>query len=56
MAPDQSVPFAEEMIANEGANIVVGNAEFMGLPLEEIADTYPDTYFASVIASDLSTK
>jgi basic membrane lipoprotein Med (substrate-binding protein (PBP1-ABC) superfamily) len=56
VAPDQSVPFAEEMIANDGANIVVGNAEFMGLPLADIADTYPNVYFASVIASDLSTK
>src|SRR3989304_828117 len=55
VAPDQSVPFAEEMIA-DGANIVVGNAEFMGLPLKDIADTYPDVYFGSVIASDLSTK
>ena len=43
------------MIAS-GANIVVGNAEFMGLPLADIADNYPDVYFGSVIASDLSTK
>lgn len=55
VSPDQSVPFAEEMIA-QGANIVVGNAEFMGLPLKDIADKYPNVYFASVIASDLSTK
>jgi basic membrane protein A len=55
VAPDQTNPFAEEMIAS-GANIVVGNAEFMGLPLKDIADKYPDVYFASVIASDLSTK
>src|SRR3989304_4244527 len=55
VAPDQSVPFAEEMIA-DGANIVVGNAEFMGLPLVDIADTYPNVYFGSVIASDLTTK
>jgi basic membrane protein A len=55
VAPDQTDPFAEEMIAS-GANIVVGNAEFMGLPLKDIADKYPDVYFASVIASDLSTK
>jgi len=54
VTPDQSVPFAEEMIA-KGANIVVGNAEFMGLPLKDIADKYPNVYFASVIASDLST-
>jgi len=55
VAPDQTNPFAEEMIAS-GANIVVGNAEFMGLPLADIADKYPDVYFASVIASDLTTK
>jgi basic membrane protein A len=55
VTPDQSVPFAEELIA-QGANIVVGNAEFMGLPLETIADKYPDAYFVTIIASDLSTK
>jgi basic membrane lipoprotein Med (substrate-binding protein (PBP1-ABC) superfamily) len=55
VAPDQSVPFAEELIA-QGANIVVGNAEFMGLPLIEITDKYPEAYFGSIVASDLSTK
>ena len=55
VGPDVSVPFAEEMIS-EGANIVVGNAEFMGMPLIEIADQYPEVYFGSIIASDLSTK
>jgi len=55
VGPDLAVPYAEEMISN-GANIVVGNAEFMGLPLEDIADKYPDVYFVSIIASDLSTK
>jgi basic membrane lipoprotein Med (substrate-binding protein (PBP1-ABC) superfamily) len=55
VGPDLTVPYAEELIA-DGANIVVGNAEFMGLPLEDIADKYPDVYFASVIASDLATK
>ena len=48
VAPDQSNPFAEELIAS-GANIVIGNAEFMGLPLKDIADKYPDVYFGSVI-------
>lgn len=56
VAPDQSVPFAEDMIANEGANIVVGNAEFMGMPLKDIADKYPDVNFVSIVASDVSTK
>jgi basic membrane lipoprotein Med (substrate-binding protein (PBP1-ABC) superfamily) len=28
----------------------------MGLPLEEIADKYPEVYFGSIIASDLTTK
>ncbi len=55
VAPDQTNPFAEEMIAS-GANIVIGNAEFMGMPLKDIADKYPDVYFGSVIASDLTTK
>jgi basic membrane lipoprotein Med (substrate-binding protein (PBP1-ABC) superfamily) len=43
------------MIA-DGADIVIGNAEFMGMPLKDIADKYPDVYFGSIIASDLSTK
>ena len=55
VGPDSTVPFAEELIS-EGANIVIGNAEFMGLPLKDIADKYPDVIFGSVIASDLSTK
>lgn len=52
---DLTVPYAEQLIA-DGANIVVGNAEFMALPLKDIADKYPDVYFAGVIASDLTTK
>ncbi len=55
VGPDLAVPYAEEMISS-GANIVIGNAEFMGLPLIDIADKYPDVYFGSIIASDLSTK
>jgi basic membrane lipoprotein Med (substrate-binding protein (PBP1-ABC) superfamily) len=55
VGPDLTVPFAEELIA-DGASIVVGNAEFMGLPLKDIAEEYPDVYFVSIIASDLSTK
>jgi len=55
VGPDSTVPFAEELIS-EGANIVAGNAEFMGLPLKNIADKYPNVIFASVIASDLTTK
>lgn len=55
VSPDSTNPFAEELIA-DGADIVIGNAEFMGLPLKDIADKYPDVYFGSVIASDLSTK
>jgi basic membrane protein A len=55
VGPDLAVPYAEEMIA-EGADIVIGNAEFMGLPLQDIADKYPDVYFGSIIASDLTTK
>jgi basic membrane protein A len=55
VGPDLTIPYAEELI-RQGANIVVGNAEFMGLPLKEIADKYPNVYFASVVASDVSTK
>ena len=55
VGPDLTVPYAEEMIA-DGADIVVGNAEFMGLPLKDIADKYKDAYFVSIIASDLTTK
>jgi len=55
VGPDLTVPYAEELIA-DGADIVIGNAEFMGMPLIEIADKYPDVYFGSIIASDLSTK
>ncbi len=56
VGPDSTVPYAEELIKNEGADVIVGNAEFMGLPLKDIADKYPDKYFVSIIASDLSTK
>ncbi|MDF1500782.1 MAG: BMP family ABC transporter substrate-binding protein [Anaerolineales bacterium] len=55
VGPDLTVPYAEEMIS-DGADIVIGNAEFMGLPLQEIAEKYPDVYFGSIIASDLTTK
>jgi basic membrane lipoprotein Med (substrate-binding protein (PBP1-ABC) superfamily) len=55
VAPDSSVPVAKDLIS-QGADIVVGNAEFMGLPLKDIADEYPDVYFVSIIASDLSTE
>jgi basic membrane lipoprotein Med (substrate-binding protein (PBP1-ABC) superfamily) len=54
VGPDLTVPYAEELIA-DGADIVVGNAEFMGLPLQDIVDKYPDVYFGSIIASDLAT-
>jgi basic membrane protein A len=56
VAPEQAVPFAEEMIANEGANIVLGSAEFMGLPLLDATDKYPNVYFGTVVASDLTAK
>lgn len=55
VGPDLTIPYAEELIA-DGADIVIGNAEFMGLPLGDIADQYPDVYFGSIIASDLTTK
>ncbi len=55
VGPDLAVPYAEEMIS-DGADIVIGNAEFMGLPLQDIADQYPDVYFGAIVASDLTTK
>ena len=55
VGPDIAVPYAEELIA-EGANIVVGNAEFMCLPLQEIAEKYPDVTFVCIITSDYSFK
>jgi len=54
VAPDQTNPFAEELIAS-GANIVIGNAEFIGMPLKDIADKYPDVYFGAVITGNVST-
>lgn len=55
VGPDLTIPYGEELV-KQGANIVVGNAEFMGLPLKDIADKYPNVYFASVVASDVTTK
>ncbi|WP_420627953.1 BMP family ABC transporter substrate-binding protein [Candidatus Leptofilum sp.] len=55
VGPDLTVPYAEELISS-GANIVIGNAEFMGLPLQDITEEYPDVYFGSIIASDLATE
>ena len=55
VGPDLTIPYAEELI-RQGANIVIGNAEFMGLPLKDIADKYPKVYFGSVVASDVTTK
>jgi simple sugar transport system substrate-binding protein len=55
LGPDLVVPYAEEMIA-EGADIVVGNAEHVGMPLLEITDKYPDVDFMAVVASDPTTK
>jgi basic membrane protein A len=55
VGPDSTVPFAEELI-RQGATIVVGNAEFMGLPLKDIAEKYPNVYFGSVVASDVTQK
>jgi basic membrane lipoprotein Med (substrate-binding protein (PBP1-ABC) superfamily) len=55
LGPDQVVPYAEEMIA-EGADIVVGNAEHVGMPLLDITEKYPDVDFMAVIASDPTTQ
>jgi basic membrane lipoprotein Med (substrate-binding protein (PBP1-ABC) superfamily) len=55
VGPDATIPDAEELL-RQNANIIVGNAEFMGLPLKDIADKYPNAYFGSVVASDVTTK
>jgi basic membrane protein A len=55
IGPDAAVPTAKQLIA-EGGSIVVGNAEFMGMPLKDIADQYPSTYFVAIVASDVTTK
>ncbi len=54
VSPDQINPFAKEEIEG-GADIIIGSAEYMSLPLEEIAGDYPDKYFVSILASDTST-
>jgi len=56
VGPDQSVPFAEEMIAKENADIIVGNAEFIGLPLLDITSKYPNKIFVAIVASDLTHR
>ena len=45
VGPDLAVPYAEELIASDGATIVIGNAEFMGLPLADIAEQVPRCLF-----------
>lgn len=55
VGPDSSVSFAEELVA-DGADIVVGNAEFMGLPLVDIAGDYSDVYFGTVVTADMTTE
>jgi basic membrane protein A len=55
LGPDLVVPYAEELIA-EGANIVVGNAEHVGMPLLDITDKYPEVDFMAIVASDPTTK
>ena len=51
IGPEESCPVGEDLIATKGANIVIGNASFMGEPLINIADDYPDVYFGTVIES-----
>ncbi len=51
IGPEESVPVAEDLIATKGADIVIGNAAFMGEPLLDIADKYPDVYFGTVVES-----
>ena len=56
VGPDATISVAEDFIKNKKANIVVSNAEFMALPIEEIYEQYPDVYFMGNIASDISKR
>lgn len=56
IGPEESIPVGEDLIKNKGANIVIGNASFMGEPLLDIADDYPDVYFGTVIESTAERK
>ncbi len=56
VGPDSTISVAEDFIKNKKADIVVSNAEFMALPIEEIYEQYPDVYFMGNIASDIEKK
>jgi len=56
VGPDSTISVAEDFIKNKNANIVVSNAEFMALPIEEIYEQYPDVYFMGNIASDIEKR
>ncbi len=56
VGPDSTISVAEDFIKNKKANIVVSNAEFMALPIEEIYEQYPDVYFMGNIASDIKKR
>ncbi len=43
------VDVAKSMIEDSGADIIFCNAEYIGLPLEEISADYPDVYFVPEI-------
>jgi basic membrane lipoprotein Med (substrate-binding protein (PBP1-ABC) superfamily) len=52
--PDATNPVAERMIREKGADIILAHTEFMGLPLLEIADKYPDKYFVAQSNADVT--
>jgi len=56
VGPDETIPVAEDFIATKGADIVLANAEFMGLPLMDITEKYPDVYFGTTIVGDTRTE
>lgn len=50
--PEDIVPVAQDMIEFQNADIVIQDTEFIGLPIEEIYQDYPDKHFASVFVSE----
>lgn len=47
---------ASTLIEQKDADIIYYNFEAMGLPLKELADEYPDTYFVLQMTGDFTTK
>jgi len=46
------VPVAKDMIKFQNADIIIQDTEFIGLPIEDIHQDYPNKHFASVFVSE----